>query len=177
MIEDQEEQLYEVEVIETVANRMLYIIAARSIKEARDMAEIGETEQENLLRVEGVVGRELQGEPTLLENEPTGPAKPARATGTLCIDVTYDPKVTDLESVATGIDILLETAQSTPGILEDYGNPGIGNIYIPTKSAEPWRETLASLVEWAAQMGGWEAPCWENAKILLAKTALRAEES
>lgn len=42
----------------------------------------------------------------------------ARTVFTLHVD--YDPKKTDPEALATALDRLLETALSTPGILEEY---------------------------------------------------------
>lgn len=42
-------------------------------------------------------------------------------------------------------------------------------------TAPKLRAALASLVEWAARTGGWEAPCWEEAQALLA--ALRDPSS
>ena len=50
---------------------------------------------------------------------------------TLTIDVEYDPDVTDPESLASAMDILLETALSTPGILDEYGNPVVGGFSAP----------------------------------------------
>lgn len=53
---------------------------------------------------------------------------------TLTVDVDYDPKLTDPEGLACAMDRLLETALSTPGILEDYGTPAIGEFFV---AAEP----------------------------------------
>jgi hypothetical protein len=39
------------------------------------------------------------------------------------IEVRYDESVTDAEAVAAAADRLLETALSTPGIMDEYGNP------------------------------------------------------
>ena len=36
--------------------------------------------------------------------------------------------------------------------------------------APSMREALADLVEWAAEMGGWEAPCWGRARSVLQST-------
>ena len=44
-------------------------------------------------------------------------------TTRLYIDVNYDPRKTDPESLSNGLDILMDTAMSTPGILDEYGNP------------------------------------------------------
>jgi hypothetical protein len=41
---------------------------------------------------------------------------------TLEIEVRFDSTQTDAESIASALDQLLETAMSTPGILEDHGN-------------------------------------------------------
>jgi hypothetical protein len=48
----------------------------------------------------------------------------------LILSVTYDSKVTDSESIASAMDTLLETAASTPGILDEYGDPEIGQFYV-----------------------------------------------
>ncbi len=44
------------------------------------------------------------------------------------VEVEYDTEVTDPESLASALDTLMQTATSTPGILEDYGNPSIGDF-------------------------------------------------
>jgi hypothetical protein len=44
--------------------------------------------------------------------------------------VTFDPTVTDAESVCSGLDRLMETALSTEGILDEYGNPSIGEFEV-----------------------------------------------
>lgn len=40
---------------------------------------------------------------------------------TLMLKVTYNTRLTDPEGIASALDTLLETAMSTPGILEEYG--------------------------------------------------------
>jgi len=52
----------------------------------------------------------------------------------LQIPVEYDPQAADAEGIANAADILLETALSTPGVLDDYGNPRFGTFCI---AAEP----------------------------------------
>jgi hypothetical protein len=52
-------------------------------------------------------------------------------TATLTVDVDYNPAITDPESLAAALDTLLQTALSTPGILEDYGNPVVGEFLAP----------------------------------------------
>ncbi len=49
---------------------------------------------------------------------------------TLKLDVEYDPAATDGESLASALDTLMETALSTPGILDECGNPRIGKLCI-----------------------------------------------
>ena len=49
---------------------------------------------------------------------------------TLKIDVVFDEAKTDDESVATAMDRLMETATSTPGILDDYGEIRIGEFVV-----------------------------------------------
>ena len=47
----------------------------------------------------------------------------------MVVEVEYDPTVTDSESLADALDILMDTARSTPGILDEYGNPRVGEFY------------------------------------------------
>lgn len=61
------------------------------------------------------------------------------------IDVEIDDSMTDAESVATALDRLMETALSTPGILEEYGDPKVGEFMIP-EYATPAMVHLAGLV-------------------------------
>ncbi len=48
----------------------------------------------------------------------------------LIVDVDYNPDLTDPESLAVAADRLLETACSTPGILDDYGGPTFGEFFV-----------------------------------------------
>lgn len=48
----------------------------------------------------------------------------------LSLEVEYSPKRTDPESLATAVDRLLETVLSTPGIMEDYGDPTFGPCWV-----------------------------------------------
>ena len=49
---------------------------------------------------------------------------------TLTIDIKYDPEVTDPEGLASACDRLLETVLSTPGIMEEYGDPKFSEFYV-----------------------------------------------
>jgi hypothetical protein len=48
----------------------------------------------------------------------------------LTVTVDYDSNVTDPESLASAMDRLLETILSTPGILDEYGNPRVGEFFV-----------------------------------------------
>lgn len=56
-------------------------------------------------------------------------AKPL-ATTTLTIKVDYDESMTDPEGIACAADKLLETILSTPGIMDEYGNPHFGEFLV-----------------------------------------------
>ena len=58
-------------------------------------------------------------------------------TTTLTVDIEYDPHKTDPEGLACAMDRLLETALSTPGILDDYGNPTIREFFVAKETAAP----------------------------------------
>ena len=55
-----------------------------------------------------------------------------RHKATLTIEVEYDDKdgTVDAEGIAVAADRLLETALSTPGIMEEYGNPQFGEFLV-----------------------------------------------
>jgi hypothetical protein len=46
----------------------------------------------------------------------------------LCVDVLYDPQKTNPEEICDALDTLLSIATSTPGILDEYGDPEISNF-------------------------------------------------
>ncbi len=48
----------------------------------------------------------------------------------LSVEVEYDGEQTNAESVASAADTLLQTALSTPGVLNEYGNPQFGEFVI-----------------------------------------------
>jgi len=49
---------------------------------------------------------------------------------TLTLDVEFDPAVTTAEAVAEALDILLSTAISTEGVLDDCGDVQVGNFNV-----------------------------------------------
>lgn len=55
----------------------------------------------------------------------------------LTIEIDYDPEKTDPEGLACAMDRLLETALSTPDILEEYGNPAVGEFFVAEKKITP----------------------------------------
>jgi hypothetical protein len=62
-------------------------------------------------------------------------------TARLYLDVDYDESVTDAEGVANALDTLLETAMSTPEILDEYGNPDVGAFYVTPTDVGTWKPT------------------------------------
>lgn len=58
------------------------------------------------------------------------------ATVILSIQVEFDPEITDPDSLAGAADVLLDTMLSTPGILDDYGNPEFGSFQILSEPSE-----------------------------------------
>lgn len=54
-----------------------------------------------------------------------------KKTARLILEVEYDDRVTDDESLCSAFDTLLETAMSTPGILDEYGNPKVHGFTCP----------------------------------------------
>lgn len=48
----------------------------------------------------------------------------------LSIEVEFDSEQTDAESLASAVDTLLNTALSTPGVLDEFGNPQFGEFFI-----------------------------------------------
>lgn len=55
---------------------------------------------------------------------------------TLRIGIEYDEVLTDPESLASAADTLLETALSTPGILDEYGNPRFDRFFVLSEPTE-----------------------------------------
>lgn len=49
---------------------------------------------------------------------------------TLQLTVRFNGDVTDGESLCSALDTLLETAMSTPGILDEYDNPKVSGFEI-----------------------------------------------
>jgi hypothetical protein len=56
---------------------------------------------------------------------------------TLTVEIEYDPKMTDPESLACAMDRLLETALSTPDILSEHNNPKLGEFSVATETTTP----------------------------------------
>lgn len=60
-----------------------------------------------------------------MSDKPKTMATPKKSSVELVVKVYFDKSKTDEESVAYAMDTLIETAISTPGILDDYGDVGI----------------------------------------------------
>lgn len=54
------------------------------------------------------------------------------AKTSLICEVEYNPRLTDPEGLASAADRLIETVLSTPGIMEEYGDPRFGEFFIAT---------------------------------------------
>jgi hypothetical protein len=52
------------------------------------------------------------------------------AKTTLTVEVEYNDRVTDPEAIASAADRLMETVLSTPGIMEEYGDPRFGEFFV-----------------------------------------------
>ncbi len=53
----------------------------------------------------------------------------------MCLEVEYNPACTDPEGLANAVDRLLETVLSTPGIMEEYGEPLFGPCWVASTDA------------------------------------------
>jgi len=65
----------------------------------------------------------------------------------LTIEVQYDETATDPEAIASAADTLLETALSTPGILDEYGNPTFDEFYVASHFARVPSRALCAFLE------------------------------
>lgn len=54
---------------------------------------------------------------------------------TLTVEIEYDPQQTDPEGLACAMDRLLETALSIPEVMDEYGNPTIGEFFVAKQKA------------------------------------------
>ena len=52
------------------------------------------------------------------------------AKTTLTLDIEYDPELTHPDGLASAMDRLMETALSTPGIMEEYADPRMGEFFV-----------------------------------------------
>ncbi len=67
------------------------------------------------------------------------------AKTTLICEVEYNPNLTDPEGLASAADRLMETALSTPGIMEEYGDPRFGEFFVAP--ADKTRPSIDEAVE------------------------------
>ena len=61
---------------------------------------------------------------------------------TLTVELEYDPARTDPEGLASAMNRLLETVLSTPGIMEEYGDPKVGEFFVAAKTIAPPRPNV-----------------------------------
>ncbi|SHG88619.1 hypothetical protein [Bradyrhizobium erythrophlei] len=55
----------------------------------------------------------------------------------LKLSVRYDDSITDAESLCDALDTLIETATSTIGILDEYGDPKIHSFAVLSDQEAP----------------------------------------
>jgi hypothetical protein len=68
------------------------------------------------------------------------------AKTTLICDIEYDPALTDPESLASAMDRVMETALSTPDILEECGNPTVWEfLLVDENSPKPGPAIVADI--------------------------------
>lgn len=57
----------------------------------------------------------------------------------LALEVSYDDQLTDPEALTAALDRLMDTALSTPGILEEYGEVEVGAFHVERRGPKDWR--------------------------------------
>jgi hypothetical protein len=99
---------------------------------------------------------------------------------TLTVDIEYDPEFTDPERLASAMDQLLETALSTPEILDDLGNPTVRefSVVVPEDSkVQQYRQILRELLGCCElNVGEMDEETWrivQRAHVLLAPCSRR----
>ena len=85
---------------------------------------------------------------------------------TLSIEVEFDREQTDAESVASAADTLLQTALSTPGVLDEYGDPQFGEFLIEqaTKTRHQFEQRFGIEDRCPKNDGGHE-PDWTTTHV------------
>lgn len=117
---------------------------------------------------------ELLGELQFEAQEISGPVD--LPPNVWCIDGTgremrvLDPReIVDSESGIAEIDEDRNKLRDVPPVVTnapgDEQGVGKGRLF---ELAPQLRDTLAELLEWEARMGGWESPCWDAARSLMA---------
>lgn len=66
----------------------------------------------------------------------------AKKRVTMTVEVEFDDTVTDAESLSNALDILMDNARSTPGILDDYGDVWVGGFFPPKEASKPKRAAV-----------------------------------
>jgi hypothetical protein len=54
----------------------------------------------------------------------------------LYLTIEFDDENTDAESVASALDKIMDASLSTFGILDEYGDPGIGKFFVDEGDAQ-----------------------------------------
>ena len=84
----------------------------------------------------------------------------------LSIEVEFDGEQTDAESVASAADTLLQTALSTPGVLDEVGNPQFGEFFIEqaTKTRHQFEQRFG-IEDRCPKNDGGHRPDWNTTHI------------
>ena len=85
----------------------------------------------------------------------------------LTLEIEYDASLTDPDSLAMAMNGLLETACSTPGILDDCGNPTLGHFLVAERSPPAPTDTeLVAMCRRVAQTAENWADCSDMKEAL-----------
>jgi hypothetical protein len=77
---------------------------------------------------------------------------------TLTVDIEYDPELADPEGLASAMDRLLEMALSTPGIMDEYANPKVGEFFVASMAGgQPLPDDDSEIRRWVLYSLGTDA--------------------
>jgi len=107
--------------VEQEGGDTLYLFLVRELTDADERLDVDTVAD----RVRRAID-DLQAVLDAVESRP----KVDKGRARLTVEVDYDAEITDPESLATATDKLMKTACSTPGILDDYGNPIFGTFLV-----------------------------------------------
>jgi len=84
----------------------------------------------------------------------------------LSIEVEFNDEQTDAESLASAADTLLQTALSTPGVLDEFGNPQFCEFVIERPAANRHRfEQHFGIEDRCPKNDGGHEPDWTSVHV------------